>query len=40
MNPDPDWLSDPEGDDDESSPSGFNEDFESDCYPGEPGELG
>lgn len=28
----PDWLEDPEGDDDESSPSGFNEDFESDCY--------
>ena len=27
-----DWLEDPEGDDDESSPFGFNEDFESECY--------
>lgn len=29
---DPDWLEDPAADDDESSPFGFNEDFESDCY--------
>jgi hypothetical protein len=29
---DPDWLEDPSGDDDESSPAGFNDTFESDCY--------
>ena len=27
-----DWCSDPFADDDETSPFGFNEDFESDCY--------
>jgi hypothetical protein len=31
-NPDIDWISDPFSDDDENSPFGFNEDFESDCY--------
>jgi hypothetical protein len=27
-----DWIWDPDSDDDETSPFGFNEDFESDCY--------
>ena len=27
-----DWIDDPDSDDDESHPAGFNDDFESDCY--------